>query len=85
MVHLLTISDEEILELVHKYSGKGKIRVDRSGKWDNKEIIITNDKIIGIVVNNKNGKTAETSVFKIHYSNRGFHIVPDYPSKRRQS
>ena len=81
----LTISDEEILELVHKYSGKGKIRVDRSGKWDNKEIIITNDKIIGIVVNNKNGKTAETSVFKIHYSNRGFHIVPDYPSKRRQS
>ena len=81
----LTINDDEILELVHQYSGKGEIRVDRSGKWDNREIIITNDKIVGVVVNNMNGKSAETSVFKIHYAKEGFHIVPDYPSKRRQS
>ena len=80
----LTISDDEVLELVHKYSGKGEIRVDRSGKWNNRETIVTNDKIVGVVVNNMNGKSAETSVFKIHYAKKEFHIVPDYPSKRRQ-
>lgn len=80
----ITISDEEVIELVHRYSGKGKINTGRSNKWDNKETIITNDKIVGVVVNNLNGKSSETSVFRIHYSKKGVHIVPDYPSKRRQ-
>lgn len=79
----LTISDEEVLELVKKYSGKGKIRYNREGLWDSQEIIVTNDEIIGVVVDNRNGKSAETSVFKIHYSKDGVHIVPDYPSKKR--
>ena len=47
------------------------------------EVIVTNDKIIGVVVDNRNGNSAETSVFKIHYANDGIHIVPDYPSKKR--
>lgn len=80
----LTISDYEVLELVRKYSGKGEVNVDRSGKWNNKETVVTNDRIIGVVVNNMNGKSAETSVFKIHYAKKGVHIVPDYPSKRRK-
>lgn len=79
----ITISDDEIMRLVEKYSGKGDIRCDRSGKWNNQETIVTNDKIIGVVFNNQNGKSAETSVFKIHYSEKGIHIVPDYPSKKR--
>lgn len=41
-----------------------------------------NDKIVGVVVNNMNGKSAETSVFKIHYAKKEFHIVLDYPSKK---
>lgn len=79
----LVISDEEIRELVKKYSGKGKIVYNRNGEWDSKETIVTNDKIVGVVVNNLNGNYAETSVFKIHYAKDGIHIVPDYPSKKR--
>lgn len=80
----ITISDDEVLELVQKYSGKGIIKYDRQGKWNNQEIIVTNDKIIGVVVDNRNGNFAETPVFKIHYAKDGIHIVPDYPSKRRR-
>lgn len=79
----LTISDEEILELVEEYSGKGLIKYDRRGQWNQQEIIVTNDKVIGVVFNNKTGENVKTSVFKIHYGKNGIHIVPDYPSKKR--
>lgn len=79
----LTISDEEVLQIVKKYSGKGEIKYNRNGKWDNKETIVTNEQIVGVVVNNINGKSVPTSVFKIHYAKDGIHIVPDYPSKKR--
>lgn len=79
----VTVSDEKILELVHKYSGKGKIKYNKNGVWNNQEVILTNDEIIGVVIDNRTGKSAETSVFKIHYSENGVHIVPDYPSKKR--
>lgn len=79
----LTISDEKVLELVKRYSGNGRIRYGRNGLWDSQEIIVTNEEIIGVVIDNRNGNSAETSVFKIHYSKDGVHIVPDYPSKRR--
>ena len=79
----VTISDDEIIELVNQYKGKGDIRLTKKGEWDNEEIIITNDKIVGVVVNDLTGKSVPTSVFKIHYSNDGIHIVPDYPSKKR--
>ncbi len=81
----LTISDDQVLELVNRYKGTGEIKLSkRSGKWDNEETILTNDTVVGIAVNNLNGKTAETTVFRIHYSKNGVHIVPDYPSKKRK-
>ena len=81
----LTISDNEVLELVNRYKGTGEIKLSkRSGKWDNEETILTNDTVVGIAVNNLNGKTAGTTVFRIHYSKNGVHIVPDYPSKKRK-
>lgn len=79
----ITVSDEEILQLVKEYSGTGKITYDRKGNWNSQEIITTNDKIVGVVMDNRNGNSAETSVFKIHYAKDGVHIVPDYPSKKR--
>lgn len=79
----VTITDEEILELVNKFKGSGIVKYDKLGKWDKKETIVDNDKVIGIVINNLTGEEAETSVFRIHYSDGGIHIVPDYPSKRR--
>ncbi|MPN40007.1 hypothetical protein SDC9_187542 [bioreactor metagenome] len=68
--------------LIKSHSGQGKINI-KNGKWDNKEVITANDKIVGIVVNNLTGKEAETTVFKIHYGKNGIHIVPDYPSKKK--
>ena len=76
----LTISPEEVERLIQKYSGKGKISIE-SGEWQNYEIIIDCDKIIGIVINNWTGQEVPTSVFKLHYSKYGIHMVPDYPSK----
>lgn len=79
----ITISDDKVIELVRKYSGKGKIKYNRKGEWTSQEIIVTNKEIIGVVVDNRNGNSSETSVFKIHYAKDGVHIVPDYPSKQR--
>lgn len=79
----LTISEEEIKKIVDQYSQKGINTYDSKGKWREEELILTNDKIIGVVVNNFTGKEQETSVFKIKYSKRyGYHIVPDYMSKK---
>lgn len=79
----VVITDDEILELVNKHKGTGVIKLNRNLKWDNKETIITNDELVGCVVNDLTGETAKTSVFKIHYSKNGIHIVPDYPSKKK--
>lgn len=79
----VTISDESIMKLVREYSGKGIIKYNRKGEWNFQEIIVTNDTPIGVVIDNRNGNSAVTSVFKIHYGKNGVHIVPDYPSKKR--
>lgn len=71
----------EIQQLIDKFVGTGEIRTRRSGEWNHQETIYNNDKIVGSVVNNLNGKEVTTSVFKIHYSKRGTHIVPHYPKK----
>ena len=80
----ITVQDDDITELVNKHKGKGIIKLDRNGKWDNTETIIDNDRDIGTAVNQLTGATAKTSVFKIHYSKNGIHIVPDYPSKKKK-
>ncbi len=80
----ITVQDDDITELVNKHKGKGIIKLDRNGKWDNTETIIDNDRDIGTAVNQLTGTTAKTSVFKIHYSKNGIHIVPDYPSKKKK-
>ena len=80
----VTISDEEIVQLVNQYKGTGLIKIHKTKLvWNQQETIINNDKIIGFCVNNLNGVSVETSVFKIHYNKKGIHIVPDYPSKKR--
>ena len=73
--------DVERLEgLVQRYAGTGELHYNY--RLQNMyEIILDNPEIIGTVVNNRNGNMVPTSVFKIHYSRKGVHIVPDYPSK----
>ena len=80
-----TISDSEIEILVTKYAGSGIPIIDKYGVWASREVILNNDTVVGKVVNNLTGKTVDTTVFKIHYSNEGVHIVPDYPSKKKGS
>jgi hypothetical protein len=71
----LTISEKEAQELVNKYAGSGDIRFNTKGEWDRKESIIA-DKDIGVNIDNKTGIETKTNKFKIHYSNKGVHIVP---------
>lgn len=80
----LTIPQHKISELVTEYAGKGINIYDSHGNWTHTEIIVTNDEEIGVVINNLDGETQETSVFKIHYSQKGVHIVPDYMNKKQR-
>ena len=80
---MLTISDEEAQELINLYHGTGILKQNKNGKVLPSEIIIDNDKVIGYAVNNLNGKTVETTGFKIHYSEKGTHIVPVYENQKQ--
>lgn len=71
----LTISLEEAQEIINKYAGTGEINFNRKGEWDKKELIKV-DKNIGVSINNKTGIETLTNKFKVHYSNKGTHIVP---------
>ena len=66
------------------YHGKGIVRTDLYGKIIPEELIVSNDIVIGEAVNNIDGNTAPTTIFKIHYSKGGTHISPDYPSKKEK-
>ena len=77
----LSISEEEAEALGLEYMGKGHLFIRENG-WDGTETITGHGETIGEVTNNLSGKTVQTSVFKIHYSKKGFHIVPDYPNKK---
>lgn len=76
----LTISEEEAQKLVDEFHGSGILKLDKNGNVIPVEMIVDNNKVIGYAVNNLNGMQAETTGFKIHYSDKGTHIVPMYPS-----
>lgn len=80
----LTIDDDKIKELINNYSGTGEIKFNKNGIWNKKETIISSDELVGKAINNINGNSVDTTVFKIHYGKKGVHIVPDYPSKRKE-
>ena len=78
----LTITEKEAQKLVDDYHGTGILKLAEDGSIIKSELIIDNDTIVGIAVNNLTGKEADTSCFKIHYSEHGTHIVPAYPSQK---
>lgn len=77
----LLIDADRAQEFVNQYAGTGIIKI-KKGRWDNRERIVENDEIVGIVVNNLNGVEVETSNFTIHYGKKGVHIVPHYPDRK---
>lgn len=71
----LSISNEEIQDIVNKFAGTGKIERTINGNFANKERIVL-DKVVGVNINNKTGIETETRIIKIHYRKTGVHIVP---------
>ena len=61
--------------LVKKYAGTGKL-VFKKGKWIQAEMF-THSSDIGIYVNKQRGEKYNTNCGRIHYSNKGTHVVPD--------
>ncbi len=81
---VVTISLDEIRTLVEENAGKGIKDFNReSGKWSKKEIITTNYDI-GYVYSD-NGNKIYTKSFKIHYSKKGYHIVPYLEGDERKN
>ena len=74
---ILDISNEEIVSLVKKYSGKGEILSDHKERIDFK-------KKIGKFVDKETGKAYDTTVGIVHYSMDGFHVVPAKPKEWRK-
>lgn len=71
----LTVSEDQVQNLVNKYAGSGRMQRDGKDRWSHKEIIVS-DEIIGISVDPVTGEGKETNKFVIHYSKKGVHIVP---------
>ena len=78
----LTIEMDAVRQLVQQYHGTGILLKDKNGKWREIERITVHPDKIGVAVNNLTGAEADTTVFTIRYSKDGFHIVPDYPSRK---
>lgn len=78
----LTVDEATVLSLVDKYHGTGILLKNKDGSWSQKERITIHPEVVGISVNNLTGAEAETTTFTIHYSKKGMHIVPDYPSRK---
>ncbi|HEX2986141.1 MAG TPA: phage minor capsid protein [Caproiciproducens sp.] len=70
----LTVSEEEAQQLVNQYAGTGELLRDSNGHWKQTERIDAG-KPIGFAVR-KDGTEIPTSVFVVHYSKAGTHIVP---------
>lgn len=78
----LTIDVDGIRELVFRYRGTGVLLKTRDGRWREIERITIHPEIIGVAVNNLYGKESQTTTFTIRYSKDGYHIAPDYPSRK---
>ncbi len=72
---VITISMEELQEIIDAQAGNGKILfVNGTFNWTNQEIVSAGKKI-GYTIN-KNGDIIKTDSIKIHFSKTGVHAVP---------
>lgn len=78
----VTVGEETVRALVKQYHGTGILLRSKDGAWRGVERITNHPDRIGVAVNNLSGAEADTTTFTIHYSKDGFHIVPDYPSRK---
>ncbi len=71
---VVTISMQELQEIINKQAGVGRIQLTSENGWKHQEIVDAGREI-GYTVN-ENGDTVSTSQLKIHYSKTGIHAVP---------
>lgn len=72
---VVTVSSEELQEIIKANAGNGKINLTKDfSAWKHTEIIAAG-KEIGYTVN-KNGETVIANSLKLHYSKTGVHAVP---------
>ena len=71
----ITVSGDELQEIVNRYAGTGEIQRSEDGMFINKEII-TLDRTIGVSINKKTLQETPTNRAYIHYSKSGTHVVP---------
>ena len=82
---ILTVDPEKLFA---EYAGHGKLHFDKRGKWTKKERVFeraSHSSVIGLYVNKKYGVTEPTCVFSIHYSSKGYHIVPANPREEKRN
>lgn len=77
----LTISIEEIENIITKYAGTGKIVRDKNGNFANKEKIVLS-KIIGVNISSMDKEETLTNAITMHYRKTGAHIVPTKNERR---
>ena len=65
--------------LVKKYAGTGKL-VFKKGKWIQAEMFAHSGNT-GVYINKQKGEQYYTDCGRIHYSNKGTHVVPDRRKK----
>lgn len=66
---------EQIQKAVDRYAGSGRIEMRKNGKPGNKETVRIPE-LTGYAVDQNTKETSATHIFKIHYSDKGVHIVP---------
>ena len=71
---VITITLEELQELVNQFAGTGKILLNKRGEWKKQETVDFKCEI-GYTIN-KEGAITKTSKAKLHYSKTGLHVVP---------
>ena len=77
----LTVSKEEIPDLIEQYAGTGTIKRKPDNSFNRREVCRA-DRIIGVYINKETGERMETHCFSIRYSNDGVHIVPAREEKK---
>ena len=78
----ITVTLEEVRELIAKHAGTGTAQTTRSGKWSGRETCDAG-RVIGYVIGD-NGEHIPTTRFTIHYANGDVHIVPTKPEEAQQ-
>ena len=71
---VITVSMEELQEIVYQQAGHGEIDLTEDFVWKNRETVNAG-KEIGYTVN-RNGDMIKAYSIKIHYSKTGVHVVP---------